>query len=240
MISKQLTNGSFIGTKGRAFDDFGALIVETLVFTMSGIMDNLIRQYFDQGMTQAEIALSLLIRNNFKISPRHLRRRLARLRLYRRRYSDPAEVVEFISSLMNGPGRLHGYRMMHARCLLAGFRASRDVVAEIQTTLDPVAVQRRKGRRLRRRSYSVPGPNYVWHMDSYDKLTPFGIGVNGCIDGFSRYIIWMEANSTNSNPCVIAAYFTQTVSKLGGCAKILRSWNRKCPCQQTTDFFQGR
>ncbi|XP_063063721.1 uncharacterized protein LOC134456267 [Engraulis encrasicolus] len=113
--------------------------------------------------------------------------------------------------------------MMHARCLLAGFRVSCEVVAEIQTTLDPEAVQRRKGRRLRRRSYSVPGPNYVWHMDSYDKLSPFGIGVNGCIDGFSRHIIWMEANSTNSNPCVIAAYFTQAVSKLGGCPKILRS-----------------
>lgn len=190
---------------------------------MSGRIDNLIREYFDQGMTQAEIALSLLIRDHFKISPRHLRRRLARLRLYRRRYSDPAEVVEFISNLMNGPGRLHGYRMMHARCLLAGFRVSRDAVAEIQTTLDPEAVQRQKGRRLRRRSYSVPGPNYVWHMDSYDKLSPFGIRVNGCIDGFSRHIIWMEANSTNSNACVIAAYFTQAVSKLGGCPKILRS-----------------
>lgn len=60
-------------------------------------------------------------------------------------------------------------------------------------------------------------------MDSYDKLTPFGIRVNGCIDGFSRHIIWMEANCTNSNPCVIAAYFAQTVTKLGGCPKILRS-----------------
>ncbi|KAL2096354.1 hypothetical protein ACEWY4_008502 [Coilia grayii] len=197
---------------------------------MSGMIDRLIRQYFDQGLTQAEIALSLLIRDNIKISPRHLRRRLARLRLYRQRYSDPAEVVDFICKLMNGPGRLHGYRMMHARCLLAGFRVSRDFVAEIpfiiiiiiQNTLDPEAVRRRKGRRLRRRSYSVLGPNYVWHMDSYEKLTPFGIGVNRCIDGFSRRI-WMEANCTN--PCVIAAYFTQAVSKLGGCPKILRSDN---------------
>lgn len=124
---------------------------------------------------------------------------------------------------MKGPGRLHGYRLMHERCRLAGFRVSRDAVSEIQTTLDPKAVQRWKGGRLHRRSYSVPGPNYVWHMDSYDKLTPFGIGVNGCIDGFSRYIIWMEANYTNSNPCVIAACFVQAVTKLEGCSKTLRS-----------------
>ncbi|XP_041931226.1 uncharacterized protein LOC121694889 isoform X2 [Alosa sapidissima] len=124
---------------------------------------------------------------------------------------------------MQGPGRLHGYRMMHERCRLAGLRVTRDAVCEIQTTLDPEAVALRKGKKLRRRSYSVPGPNYMWHMDSYDKLTPFGIGVNGCIDGFSRHIIWMKANSTNSNPCVIAAYYVEAVTKLGGCSKILRS-----------------
>ena len=33
----------------------------------------------------------------------------------------------------------------------------------------------------------------------------------------------MQANCTNSNPCVIAAYFVQAVTKLEGCARILRS-----------------
>ena len=42
------------------------------------------------------------------------------------------------------------YRMMHERCRLAGLRVIRDAVSEIQTTLDPEAVQRRKGRRLQK------------------------------------------------------------------------------------------
>ena len=33
-------------------------------------------------------------------------------------------------------------------------------------------------------------------IDSYDKLKPYGIGINGCIDGFSRHIMWMEAYTT--------------------------------------------
>ena len=32
------------------------------------------------------------------------------------------------------------------------------------------------------------GPNYIWHMDGYDKLKPFGIAVHGCIDGYCTYI----------------------------------------------------
>lgn len=44
-------------------------------------------------------------------------------------------------------------------------------------------------------------------MDGYDKLKPYGFAINGCIDGFSRYIVWMEAYTTNDNPKVIADYF---------------------------------
>lgn len=60
-------------------------------------------------------------------------------------------------------------------------------------------------------------------MDSYDKLKPYGIAINGCIDGFSRHIMWMEAYTTNSNPKVIAEYFINTVTCIGGCPKQLRA-----------------
>ena len=31
---------------------------------------------------------------------------------------------------------------------------------------------------------SLKGPNYVWHMDRYDKLSPYGLAIHGCIDGY--------------------------------------------------------
>ncbi|XP_049334426.1 uncharacterized protein LOC125801673 [Astyanax mexicanus] len=89
--------------------------------------------------------------------------------------------------------------------------------------IDPEGVELRRARRLRRRQYSNRGPNALWHMDSYDKLKPYGIAINGCIDGFSGYVMWMEANNTNSDPKVIADYFIATVARVGGCPERMRA-----------------
>ena len=34
------------------------------------------------------------------------------------------------------------------------------------------------------RTVYMQGPNFIWHVDSYDKLKPFGFPINGCIDGY--------------------------------------------------------
>ncbi|RXN12120.1 hypothetical protein ROHU_010306 [Labeo rohita] len=60
-------------------------------------------------------------------------------------------------------------------------------------------------------------------MDSYDKLKPYGIAINGCTDGFSRFVLWMEAYNTNSDPKVIADYYISTVTRIGGCPERLRA-----------------
>ncbi|CAH1114742.1 unnamed protein product [Psylliodes chrysocephalus] len=59
-------------------------------------------------------------------------------------------------------------------------------------------------------------------MDSYDKLKPYGICINGCIDGFSRHIIYLQAGSTSSDPKVVAGYFLQGLEQVNGCPKTLR------------------
>ncbi|KAF7644131.1 hypothetical protein LDENG_00227360 [Lucifuga dentata] len=55
-------------------------------------------------------------------------------------------------------------------------------------------------------------------MDSYDKLKPYGIAINGCIDGFSHLVLW-----TNSDPEVIAGYYIQCVEHLQGCPERIRA-----------------
>ena len=59
-------------------------------------------------------------------------------------------------------------------------------------------------------------------MDGYDKLKPFGIAINGCIDGYSRTIRWLEAYTTNNNPKVILGYL-EAVRKQGGCPAKIRA-----------------
>ncbi|XP_051931236.1 uncharacterized protein LOC127607148 [Hippocampus zosterae] len=60
-------------------------------------------------------------------------------------------------------------------------------------------------------------------MDSYDKLKPFGICINGAIDGFSRKIMWLNAYITSSEPKLIGGYYIDVVRRLGGCPRIVRA-----------------
>ena len=112
---------------------------------------------------------------------------------------------------------------MHLKCVQAGFDIPRDTVYELMKLLDPEGMNARLRKRLKRRSYSSPGPNFVWHIDGYDKLKPYGIAISGCIDGFSRNILWLEAGTSNNDPKVIANYFIKTVKNKGGCPKRVRT-----------------
>lgn len=78
--------------------------------------------------------------------------------------------------------------------------------------------------------YSVPGPNYQWHMDGYDKLSPYGICIHAAIDGYSRKLLWLNADYSNKNPSLIANYYTTTVKELGGAPSVLR-------CDPGTETF---
>uniref|UniRef100_A0AAV2LUN5 Integrase core domain-containing protein n=1 Tax=Knipowitschia caucasica TaxID=637954 RepID=A0AAV2LUN5_KNICA len=112
---------------------------------------------------------------------------------------------------------------MFTKCKQHGISIKKEDVRILLSLLDPIGSQARKRRRLRRRQYFAQGPNFVWHIDSYDKLKPYGICINGCIDGFSRNIIWLRAAFTNSNPKVIGGYFVEAVERRGGCPRLVRT-----------------
>ena len=80
----------------------------------------------------------------------------------------------------------------------------------------------RLARRLHRRTYLASGPNYVWHIDGNDKIKPYGFGISGCIDGFSRYIIWLKIYSTNKDPSLIGGYYYEALREFSGCPKLIR------------------
>lgn len=173
--------------------------------------------YFTLGFSYTEIQALLSQRHNIVISFRHLKRLINGMSLYRRKYyTDLVEVVDFLHMQLQTSGKLHGYRWMHQKCLQNGLVVQKEKIRELLKILDPDGVAIRSRRRLKRRPYRNKGPNYLWHIDSYDKLAPYGIYINGCIDGFSRNIIWVEAGKTNSDPRVIAGYFIRAIlSKKG-------------------------
>ena len=171
--------------------------------------DTLIKFYFDLGMLYKDITSTLALRHNILISERHLKRELRTLNLFRRSYSNLGDVADFVTSQLLRSGQLHGYRVMHAKCLQNGLRVRKEDVRLILKELDPEGVDLRRRRVLHRRAYYARGPNYIWHVDGYDKLKPYGLCINGCIDGYSRMLIWLNLYHTNSNPRLIGGYFVE-------------------------------
>lgn len=186
-------------------------------------IDNYLQEYHRLGYTQNEMRISLQVKYNISISARQLKRHLRRLHLFRRKYlSDISEVTVFIMNELSTSAQHLGYRMMHIRCVRAGLVVSAHKVRHILALLDPRGVSLRSKGRIVRRRYLSKGANFLWHIDSYDKLKPYGICINGCIDGFSRNIIWLEASRTSSDAKLIAGYFMQSVQRLGGCPMRIR------------------
>ena len=101
--------------------------------------------------------------------------------------SSLTEGISAVEKEPNGSGNSIGYRQMHRRALVDhSLVVARETVRIILKSLDPEGVFLRSRHRFRRRSYSVKGPNFMWHMDGYDKLKPFGFPIHGAIDGYSR------------------------------------------------------
>ena len=146
------------------------------------------------------------------ISTSTLRRHLNSLGLFRRKaQSDLLQVALFLQEQFNQYGMLHGYKLMHLKCIQAGLVVTQTTIRHLLLLLDPRGVQLRKRNRLRRRLYINAGPNFLWHVDSYDKLKPYGICIDGAVDGFSRMVIGLHAYTTSSDPRVIAGYFLDEV-----------------------------
>ena len=184
-----------------------------------------IEKYFHLGLQAAEILGFIVNVHGFTLSIRQLKR-ILRDRGCRRRKepSDFDEVVRVIEIELASSSSLLGYRAMHQKLTNDhGLVVTRNVVRQILKVVDPEGVQARSRHRLRRRRYCAKGPNYIWHIDGYDKLKPFGFCIHGAIDGYSRRILWLEVASSNNNPEIIAHYFCKYVLLLGSTASIIRS-----------------
>ena len=54
----------------------------------------------------------------------------------------------------------------------------------------------------------------MWHADQYDKLRHYGFGIHGCVDGFSRRVMWLRVYSTNRDPWIVAKYYYEVINTL--------------------------
>ncbi|CAD6216225.1 GSCOCG00011298001-RA-CDS, partial [Cotesia congregata] len=133
------------------------------------------------------------------------------------------DIISAIIEEVHSCGYNLGYRSLWSKLKMQyHLKVKRDTVYEILKIVDPIGVANRFGNKLRRRQYLSPGPNFLWHLDGYDKLKQFGFAIHGCIDGFSRKILWLEVATTNNDPAVTAHYFLKTVKQLEFLPTIIR------------------
>ena len=186
----------------------------------------IITYYFKQDLLKYDqIIITLRIYHGIEMSVRTLKRRLKSYGLSRQfsNISIPA-LSAILLREMEGPGQSKGYRSMRDHLKRSyGIRVKTDHVMRLMRELDPQGVLIRRNRRLNRRAYSSPGANHCWHVDGYDKLKPYGLAIHGCIDGFSRKIMWLNVVESNNNPVIIAAKYLEIVQEFKFCPTIMRT-----------------
>lgn len=190
------------------------------------MQEKLIQEYFHKNCTHEEILCPLRKNHGIRICLSKLRRTLLSLGLKRKYYkeSNIEDIVFAMIEELSSSGYILGYRSLWKTVTKKyNLTVKRDTVYYILRIADPEGVADRLARRLQRRQYLSPGPNFLWHLDGYDKLKPFGFAIHGCIDDFSRMIIWLEVGTSNNDPKITAHYYLKSIKQEKLLPTIVRS-----------------
>ena len=175
----------------------------------------IIKDYFLHGLSYKEILKFLDISYTVTLSLRQLHRILRKHNSFRRyQKSDITEVTQAILQNFSGSSKSFGYRLMHQKLRTDGFIVDRETVRILLKVPTAHGVELRSSHRLARRTYVSVEPNYLWHIDGYGKVKPYGFAIHSTIDGFNRKILWLRVASFNNNPKVIASYYMDGIRQL--------------------------
>ena len=157
------------------------------------------------------------------------------LRFFDIRYIDydvPLETVaDAVQKELDGPGTLLGYRAMNQKLRIEhNVKVPRHLVHKMMWDLDPEGVE---GRKLQKKAkpakkpFTSEGPLWVVSLDGHDKLcgyqnSTFPLGVYGCMDTFSRKILFIFVCYSNSNPLIVGKKYLEYLYKSEMLPRFLR------------------
>ena len=116
---------------------------------------------------------------------------------------------------------------------------SKNDVRKIIKELNPSDVQDSWRKLITRRIYDNNGPADVYHIDGNDKLKKWVFAIHGCIDRFSRNILWLHVSTSNNDPLIIAYFCLSCISKYKMSHRTLRMdrGNENIYCEDLQGFF---
>lgn len=115
------------------------------------------------------------------------------------------ELDNLVSEYVDG-NVARGERMAQGNILSKGYRVSRKRLRESIHRVDPDGVEQRKLKTIVRRTYASEGPNHVWHIDGHHKLIKWGFVTMGCVDGYSRAVIYLKCSNNNKSTTALALF----------------------------------
>lgn len=158
------------------------------------------------------------ISNIFQVSRWTIMRRVQQYNLgHLNRFTSISDdqIDEIIRNYMLRHGSTTGesYLIGHFRAL--GYHVQRRRIRSSINRVDPQNVAIRWGALVSRRVYFVPWPNSLWHIDGHHSLIRWGFVIHGCVDGFSRRIMFIHC-STNNLASTVLDLFLTAIQETGG------------------------
>ncbi len=95
-----------------------------------------------------------------------------------------------------------------------GIRLQRYRLIDSIHRTNPIESSLRWQQVIQRRTYNVPGPNSLWHIDSHHSLIQWRFVIHGCIDGYSRLITHLKCCTDNKSATTLDL-FMNSVHKFG-------------------------
>ncbi|XP_041832801.1 uncharacterized protein LOC121653126 [Melanotaenia boesemani] len=114
-----------------------------------------------------------------------------------------------------------GHRMVKGYLKALGYRLQWSRVWDAMHRVDSVGILSRMSRLgcVVRRSYSVPSPLALLHIDTNHKLIRYGIVIFGGVDGYSRKVLYLRV-ANNNKATTALDFFLEAVDRYGSPSRV--------------------
>mgnify|MGYP003429371256 FL=1 len=147
----------------------------------------------------------------FNISRSTLWRRITEAGMSIDNFSDvsDADLDAMVGETQNNFPKM-GLRLIQGHLKTMGIKVQRKRLRESIQRINPLNSMTRWHQPIARRTYSVPGPNSLWHIDGHHSLIRWRFVVHGCIDGFSRLVTYLHCATNNKSQTVFNLFWDAT------------------------------
>ena len=128
-------------------------------------------------------------------------------------------------------------------CLKYYVNVAKEDVRKALKPVDPDGVNKWKSKTIMRREYLSSGTGSIYHIDGNNKWKRLKwFCIHGCVNDFSRMLLWLVVASSSSHRIVNSIYFLRCIKKYGIAPNLLRMDKRQenIYCEDLQLFFRWR